>query len=89
MKAEGGWSVVSTQEVEINPSSDLSPFAEHRLWDDRDIPATRLLREKVLEKGALAATVLAHNGHHAPNHTTPCPPPPASSAAPHTTGPFR
>jgi dimethylamine/trimethylamine dehydrogenase len=37
VKAEGGWSVVSTEEVEIHPSSDVSPFIEGRLWDDRDI----------------------------------------------------
>ncbi len=37
MKAEGGWAVVSNQETEIHPTSDLSPYAENRLWDERDI----------------------------------------------------
>ena len=30
VKAEGGWAVVSTEEVEIHPSSDLSPYIEGR-----------------------------------------------------------
>lgn len=67
VKAEGGWAVVCNQETEIHPTSDLSPFAENRLWDARDIPALRLMTEAVHEKGALAAIELAHNGHHAQN----------------------
>ena len=31
VKAEGGWAVVSTEEVEIHPSSDVSPYVEGRL----------------------------------------------------------
>ncbi|MGI9389524.1 MAG: NADH:flavin oxidoreductase, partial [Boseongicola sp.] len=27
IKAEGGWAVVSTQETEIHPTTDLSPYA--------------------------------------------------------------
>jgi len=67
MKAEGGWAVVSNQETEIHPSSDLAPYSEHRLWDEKDIPALRLMTEQVHEHGALAAIELVHNGHHAPN----------------------
>lgn len=67
MKAEGGWAVVSNQETEIHPTSDLSPFAENRLWDARDIPALRLMTDAVHEKGALAAIELVHNGNHAQN----------------------
>ena len=73
MKAEGGWAVVSNQETEIHPTSDLSPFAENRLWDERDIPALRLTTEAVHEKGSLAAIELAHNGHHAQNHLSRAP----------------
>ncbi len=73
MKAEGGWSVVSTQEAEIHPTSDLSPFSENRIWDDRDIPALRLITNAVHDKGSLAAIQLAHNGHHAQNHLTRAP----------------
>ncbi|WP_170576182.1 FAD-dependent oxidoreductase [Ruegeria atlantica] len=73
MKAEGGWAVVSTQEAEIHPTSDLSPFSENRIWDDRDIPALRLITNSVHEKGSLAAIQLAHNGHHAQNHLSRAP----------------
>ena len=68
MKAEGGWAVVSNQETEIHPTSDLSPYAEGRLWDERDIPALRLMTEAVHDKGALVAVELVHNGPFALNH---------------------
>ncbi|VAV87672.1 Histamine dehydrogenase [hydrothermal vent metagenome] len=68
IKAEGGWAVVSNQETEIHPSSDISPSAEGRIWDARDIPALRLMTDAVHEKGALAAVELAHNGSHSPNN---------------------
>ncbi len=67
VKAEGGWGVISTQETEIHPTSDLSPANEARLWSDEDIPALQLMTEQVHEGGALAAIQLAHNGHHSPN----------------------
>ncbi|MEM7195816.1 MAG: NAD-binding protein [Pseudomonadota bacterium] len=73
MKAEGGWAVVSNQESEIHPSSDLSPYSENRLWDDRDIPALSLITEGVHAHGALAAIQLVHNGFHAPNLQTRAP----------------
>ena len=73
MKAEGGWGVVCTQEVEIHPSCDLAPFAEGRLWDDRDIPYMALMTNAVHEHGALAGIELAHNGSHAPNLMTRAP----------------
>ena len=65
MKAEGGWAVVSNQETEIHPTSDLSPYAEGRLWDGRDVPALRLMTDAVHAHGALAAIQLVHNGNHA------------------------
>ncbi|MGI9510649.1 MAG: FAD-dependent oxidoreductase [Geminicoccaceae bacterium] len=73
MKAEGGWAVVSTEETEIHPTSDLAPFAEQRIWDERDIPALRLMTDAVHDKGALAAIELVHNGSHAPNLLTRAP----------------
>ncbi|MFT4959287.1 MAG: dimethylamine/trimethylamine dehydrogenase [Paracoccaceae bacterium] len=73
MKAEGGWAVVSNQETEIHPTSDLSPFAENRIWDARDIPALRMMTDAVHEKGALAAIELVHNGSHASNHLSRAP----------------
>ena len=70
IKAEGGWAVVCNQETEIHPSSDLTPFPEGRLWDERDIPALQLMTEAVHKHGALAAIELAHNGNHAGNLST-------------------
>jgi len=67
LKAKGGWGVVSIEEAEIHPSSDLSPYIEQRIWDKRDIPALSLMTEAVHEHGALAAIELAHNGNHAAN----------------------
>src|ERR1700721_1493468 len=67
VKAEGGWAVVSTEEVEIHPSSDLSPYIEGRLWDDSDIPILALMTEAVHRHGALAAIELVHAGMNAAN----------------------
>jgi len=67
VKAEGGWAVVSTEETEIHPTSDIAPYAEQRIWDERDIPALKLMTDAVHDKGALAAIELAHNGNHAGN----------------------
>ena len=73
LKAEGGWGVVCTQEVEIHPSCDLSPAAEGRIWDDRDIPALVMMVEAVHAHGSLAGIELAHNGTHSPNLFTRAP----------------
>lgn len=67
VKAEGGWAVISTEECEIHPSGDLTPYVEARLWDERDIPALSLMCEKVHAYGALAAIELSHNGPTASN----------------------
>jgi len=67
IKAEGGWAVVSTEEVEIHPTSDVAPFIEGRLWDDLDIPALELITRAVHDYGALAAIELVHAGMNANN----------------------
>ena len=67
VKAEGGWAVVSTEEVEIHASSDISPYVEGRLWDDRDVPALALLTDAIHRHGALAAIELVHAGMNASN----------------------
>jgi dimethylamine/trimethylamine dehydrogenase len=74
VKAEGGWGVVCTEEVEIHPSSEISPSIEGRLWDDADVPAHRLMTDAVHEHGALAGIELVHNGLHAPNLASRLPP---------------
>jgi len=67
VKAEGGWAVVCTEQVEIHPSSDITPFIELRIWDDQDIPALARICEKIHSGGALAGIELAHNGMNSPN----------------------
>jgi len=67
IKAEGGWGVVSTQEVEIHPSSEWSPYIEGRLWDDGDARRLRLTVDAVHAHGALAAIEITHNGHASGN----------------------
>jgi len=67
VKAEGGWAVVCTEEVEIHPGSELAPYAEGRLWDDADVPALALMVEKVHEHGSLVGIELVHNGRGSSN----------------------
>ena len=62
LKAEGGWGVVSTEEVEIHHTSDIAPYFEGRIWGDRDIPNLALMTEAVHKHGSLAAIELVHNG---------------------------
>jgi dimethylamine/trimethylamine dehydrogenase len=67
VKAEGGWAVVCTEQVEIHPTSDIAPFIELRIWDDQDVPALARIAEAIHDGGALAGIELAHNGLNAPN----------------------
>ncbi len=67
IKAEGGWGVVCTEEVEIHHTSDLAPNIEGRLWDDKHIPALKLMVDAVHQYGALAGIELTYAGHHSPN----------------------
>jgi dimethylamine/trimethylamine dehydrogenase len=70
VKAEGGWAVVSTEEVEIHPTSDCEPFHEGRLWSDADIPALSAMADAVHEHDALAAIELTHHGASSANWGT-------------------
>ncbi len=67
VKAEGGWAVVCTEEVELHHSTDVAGYVEGRLWDDADIPMHALLVEKVHEHGSLAGIELVHSGMTAAN----------------------
>ncbi len=68
IKAEGGWGIVCTQEVEIHPTAEISPYFEGRLWDERDLPVHRLITESIHKHGSLAAIELVHMGHHSANN---------------------
>jgi dimethylamine/trimethylamine dehydrogenase len=74
VKAEGGWAVVCTEEVEIHPSAEVTPYIEGRLWDDRDIPMHALLCDQVHAHGSLAGIELCHNGIAAANRYSRIPP---------------
>jgi len=67
VKAEGGWAVVCTEQVEIHPTSDITPFIELRIWDDEDLPSLARIAEAIHDGGALAGIELAHSGLNAPN----------------------
>ena len=67
IKAEGGWAVVCTEQVEIHPTSDITPFIELRIWDDKDLPSLSLIADAIHDGGALAGIELCHNGLNAPN----------------------
>jgi dimethylamine/trimethylamine dehydrogenase len=67
VKAEGGWGVVCTEEIEISPFSEIAPHFEGRLWDERDIPALRLMTDACHAYGALAGAELFFNGYATPN----------------------
>ena len=67
IKAEGGWAVVCTEQVEMHYSSDITPFIELRLWDDRDIPSLAKMADKIHAHGSLAGIELAYNGMNGSN----------------------
>ncbi len=67
VKAEGGWAVVSTEQIDIHPSSDITPSTEGRLWSDKDIPYLARMCDAVHEHGALASIEPVHNGKWAAN----------------------
>lgn len=67
VKAEGGWGVVCTEQVEFHYSSDITPFIELRLWDDQDVPALARVADAIHEHGALAGVELTYNGMNGPN----------------------
>lgn len=66
-KAEGGWGVIFTEQTEIHQSSEITPFIEQHLWDDRDIPALARMAEAMKSHGALAGIQLAYSGINGPN----------------------
>ena len=67
VKAEGGWGVIFTEQVELHPSSEITPFIELRLWDDKDIPALARMAEAMKSQGALAGIELAYSGVNGSN----------------------
>lgn len=67
IKAEGGWGVIFTEQCEMHHTSEITPFIELRLWEDKDIPQLRRMSEKMKTQGALAGIQLAYSGINGPN----------------------
>ncbi|MCP4768470.1 MAG: NADH:flavin oxidoreductase [Gammaproteobacteria bacterium] len=67
IKAEGGWSVIFTEQNEMHHSSEISPYIELRLWDDDDVPMLAKMADAIHEYDALAGTQLAYAGINGPN----------------------
>lgn len=67
IKAEGGWGVIFTEQCEMHHTSEITPFIELRLWEDKDIPQLRKMAEKMKTQGALAGIQLAYSGINGPN----------------------
>jgi len=69
-KAEGGWGVVCSGYVSIDPASDDAPLPYATLWDDADIRSHALMTEAVHAQGALAGIELWHGGGSVMNRLT-------------------
>jgi dimethylamine/trimethylamine dehydrogenase len=67
VKAEGGWGVVFTEQVEMHHSGEITPFIELHLWDDDDLPMLAKMANAVHEYDALAGIQLAYSGVNGPN----------------------
>ncbi|MEM0924007.1 MAG: FAD-dependent oxidoreductase [Pseudomonadota bacterium] len=67
VKAEGGWAVVCTEQVEIHHSSELTPVIEGRFWDDKDIPVMAKMCDKIHAHGGLAGIEPCYDGYSSPN----------------------
>ncbi len=67
IKAEGGWAVIFTEQCEMHHTSEITPFIELRLWDDKDIPQLRKMSERMKSHGGLAGIQLAYSGINGPN----------------------
>ncbi len=67
IKAEGGWGVIFTEQCEMHHTSEITPFIELRLWEDKDIPMLRKMSERMKQHGALAGIQLAYSGINGSN----------------------
>ena len=67
IKAEGGWGVVFTEQVELHHTSEITPYIELRLWDDNDIPALARMADAIHTGDALAGIELTYSGINGPN----------------------
>lgn len=73
-KAEGGWGVVCTGYVSIDPSSDDAPLPYASLWNEDDVRSHALMTEAVHRHGSLAGIELWHGGASVMNRLSRTPP---------------
>ena len=52
IKSEVGWEVVFTEQREMHHSSEIAPFIEKRLREDKDISRLAKMADKMKEHGA-------------------------------------
>lgn len=74
VKAEGGWGVVCTEEVNVSLDSDQAPLYMGTLWDKDDMARLSLMTDSVHRHGSLAGVELSHGGVRAWNRTSKLPP---------------
>ena len=67
VKAQGGWGVVFTEQVELHHTSEITPYIELRIWDDDDIPMLSKMADSIHEYDALAGIELTYSGVNGPN----------------------
>jgi len=67
VKAEGGWGVIFTEQVELHHSSEITPYIELRLWEDKDVPMLARMADAIHSGNALAGIELAYSGINGPN----------------------
>ena len=70
IKAEGGWAVVCTEETDIHPAGDISPYVELRMWDDDDIPLHERIVAAIHAHGSLAGIELCFQGGSSANNSS-------------------
>ena len=66
-KSEGGWGVIFTEQTEMHHTSEITPFIELRLWEDKDVPMLANMADAMHEYNALAGIQLAYSGINGPN----------------------
>jgi len=67
VKAEGGWGVVCTEQVEFHHTAEITPFIELRLWDEQDIPMLARMMDQIHLHKALGGIELCYPGMGAAN----------------------
>jgi len=73
-KAEGGWAVICTEEIEIHHTSDHAPWMGGRMWDDCDVPVLARMCDGIHEFGSLAGAELNYAGLMGANRYSRLPP---------------